>query len=88
MFLATPSIEITAIAKPIKLEPTSPINVLAGLKLNGKNPTIAPASAVINIIAISGDSFSANIINSDIQDINAIPDDKPSSPSIKFIAFG
>ena len=84
---ATPKIEITASANPIKFDPTSPIKVLAGLKLYGKNPTIAPASAVINTIAINGDSLSENIIKSDMQEISVIPDDKPSSPSIKFIAF-
>lgn len=40
---------------PKKLEPVSPIKVLAGAKLNGKNPTKAPAKAVINKMAISGD---------------------------------
>ena len=48
---------------------------------------MAPANAVINMIAISGDSFSANIISKDIHEINVIPDDNPSNPSIKFIAF-
>ena len=38
-------------------------------------------------MAISGDSFKANIISKDIQEINVIPDDNPSRPSIRFIAF-
>ena len=53
----------------------------------GKNPIIEPASAVINTIDIIGESFVANIINNDTHDIIVIPDDKPSRPSIKLIAF-
>lgn len=85
--LATPNIEIIAKENPIKFEPVSPIKVFAGLKLNGKNPTIAPAKAVIKIIAISGDIFNANTIRSDKQEIKVTPDDKPSNPSIKLIAL-
>lgn len=35
--LATPKIDITAKLNPRKFEPTSPTNVFAGLKLNGKS---------------------------------------------------
>ena len=84
---ATPKIEITDSINPIKFDPTSPIKVLAGLKLYGRNPTIAPANAVVSIIAIIGDWFSENTIMSDIQDNSVIPDDNPSRPSLKFIAF-
>ena len=72
---------------PKKFAPVSPIKVFAGAKLNGKNPNNAPINAVINIIAIKGDAFNAKIINKDIQEINVIPDDSPSNPSVKFIAF-
>ena len=82
-----PSIEITESEKPIKFVPISPINVLAGLKLNGKNPAKAPTKAVIIIIAINGDPFNAKIINKQIHEIIEIPDDNPSNPSIKFIAL-
>ena len=85
--MATPKIETTDNIKPKKFEPASPINVFAGEKLYGKNPVNAPISAVIIIIAIIGDSFNANIINNEIHDINVIPDDKPSKPSVKLIAF-
>lgn len=85
--MATPKIDIIAKENPIKLDPVSPIKVFAGLKLYGKKPTIPPANAVINIIAINGDPFNANTINNDKQEINVTPDDKPSKPSIKFIAF-
>ena len=63
------------------------MNVLAGLKLYGKNPTIAPAKAVIRIIAIIGDWFIVNTIIREKHDINVIPDDRPSKPSIRLIAF-
>ena len=72
---------------PKKLDPVSPINVFAGAKLNGINPIKAPANAVTNNIAIIGDSFNTNIINNEIADITDIPDDNPSKPSIKLIAF-
>lgn len=85
--LATPSIDIIASEKPIKFEPVSPINVFAGLKLNGRNPTILPANAVINTIAINGESFKANTISNDKQEISVTPEDRPSSPSIRLMAF-
>ena len=79
--------EMTASEKPKKLEPASPIKVLAGLKLNGKNPASAPAKAVIISMAIIGEPFKEKIINSDKQDINEIPEESPSNPSIRLIAF-
>ncbi len=63
------------------------IKVFAGAKLNGRNPTNAPASAVISKIEISGEPFSTNIINKDTADITDIPADNPSSPSIKLMAL-
>ena len=85
--LATPKIDIIDSVNPKKFEPVSPINVFAGAKLNGKNPTNAPARDAINNIEIIGEPFNKNIINSDIAEITDIPDDKPSKPSIKLIAF-
>lgn len=84
---ATPNIEIIESENPRKLEPVSPINVLAGAKLNGRNPTNDPANAVINRIEISGDSLSTNIINKETADITEIPADNPSNPSIKLMAL-
>lgn len=63
------------------------IKVFAGAKLNGKNPTNAPAIAVINKIDISGEPFNTNIINKDTDDITEIPADSPSNPSIRLMAF-
>ena len=85
--MAIPIIEIIDKQYPKKLEPVSPINVLAGLKLYGKNPTKAPDKAVINITHINGEPFNENIINKEIHEIKVIPVESPSSPSIKFIAF-
>ena len=85
--LAIPIIEIIDKQYPKKFEPVSPIKVLAGLKLYGKNPTKAPAKAVIKIIDINGDSFNENIISNEIQEISVIPVERPSNPSIKFIAL-
>ena len=84
---ATPSIEITESTKPIKFEPVSPINVLAGLKLKGKKPRSEPARAVARIIEITGDEFNININIKQIAEINETPDERPSNPSNKFIAF-
>ena len=82
-FLLLRKIEIIAKENPKKLEPTSPIKVFAGLKLNGKNPVIAPPKAVINKTAIKGDLLSVNIINKEMQEIYEMPEDNPSNPSIK-----
>jgi hypothetical protein len=84
---ATPKIAIIDKENPKKFDPVSPINVFAGVKLNGKNPTKAPAKAVTNTIEINGEPFKTNITNNEIADITEIPDDKPSNPSIRFIAF-
>ena len=84
---ATPNIDIMDKEYPKKFDPVSPINVFAGAKLNGKNPTNAPANAVINKIATIGESFNTKIINSEIADITEIPEDNPSNPSIKLMAF-
>lgn len=86
-FLLLRKIEIIAKLNPKKLDPTSPIKVLAGLKLKGKNPTMAPPNAVISKIAINGDWFKVKIINKEIQEIRDIPEDSPSSPSIKLMAL-
>ena len=84
---ATPKIDIIDNENPKKLEPVSPIKVFAGVKLNGKNPTSAPANAVISTIDTNGEPFKTNITNNEIADITDIPEDNPSSPSIRFIAL-
>ena len=85
--MAIPKIEIIDKVKPKKLEPVSPKNVFAGLKLYGKNPNIAPDKAVTNKIEIRGEPFKAKIISKETQEIRETPLDKPSNPSIKLIAF-
>ena len=71
----------------MKFEPVSPIKVLAGLKLKGKKPSKEPARAVANIIEIIGDEFNININIKQIDDIKETPEERPSKPSNKFIAF-
>ena len=72
---------------PRKFDPVSPINVFAGEKLNGKNPTSAPASAVIKTIDTSGEPFKTNITNNDTADMTEIPAANPSKPSIRLMQF-
>ena len=45
------------------------------------------AKAVVNIIAINGELFNEKIIISDKHEISVIPEDSPSNPSIKLMAF-
>ena len=52
---ATPNIDITASVNPKNCDPTSPMNVFAGLILNGINPKIAPPKQAINITDTSGE---------------------------------
>ena len=85
--LATPRMAIMASEYPKKLDPVSPRNVLAGLKLKGMKPRSAPARAVISIILIKGEPFNEKIINKETHDIIEIPVDNPSKPSIRLIAF-
>ena len=58
---AIPIIETVARTKPKKLEPVSPINVLAGLKLYGKNPISPPNKATVRISGSSLDPFNIKI---------------------------
>lgn len=74
---ATPKIDIIEREYPKKFEPVSPINVFAGEKLKGKNPTKAPAKEVINNIETNGDPFNTNIINNETEEITEIPEDNP-----------
>ena len=75
--LATPTIAITAIIKPINCAPTSPTNVFAGYLLNGKNPAVPPASAVIKNIEIIGDKFIMKITIRARDDIRTMPEESP-----------
>ena len=85
--LARPIIESVAKTNPKKFEPASPIKVLAGLKLYGKNPINPPSSAATKTIAISLAPFKIKITSNDNVEIAETPVARPSNPSIKFIAF-
>ena len=73
--------------KPKKLDPISPINVLAGLKLNGKNPIIPPRSATTKRIASSLAPFNIKTTVNDKAEIAETPPARPSKPSIKLSAL-
>ena len=82
-----PSKVITAIINPKNIEPESPINILAGLKLWSKNPKVEP-----NIINVSTTDnpilpWRYAIIPIVKKNIALIPPASPSSPSIKFKQF-
>ena len=84
--LIAASIEITDKAKPRNSEPVSPINIFAGLKLNGKKPIAPPASATRRIVDVI--SFDIYAIKERVMaDIAEIPAASPSSPSIKLTVF-
>ena len=73
---------------PKNIEPISPINILAGLKLNIKKPRHAPS--IINVSVISKLPILC-IINAItpivVKNIVPIPAARPSNPSIKLIIF-
>src|SRR5882672_5288440 len=72
--------------KPMNRLPEPPRKIVAGLKLNRKNPRIAPASATL----ISEPSHewltSATTKNTTVEN-SAEPAAKPSKPSIRLKAF-
>mgnify|MGYP000171840441 CR=1 FL=1 len=74
------------ITPPSNNEPVSPINTLAGCKLNTKNPKVAPITALPNIDT-SGTLNVIPIITKHVIISELTLDDKPSIPSVKFIAF-
>ena len=82
-----PSIDIVASIKPKKFEPESPINVLAGLKLYGKNPISPPSNATVSIYTEGVAPFNIKIINIENVEIAETQVASPSSPSIKLSAF-
>ena len=73
-------------AKPINRLPESPIKMLAGWKLKGRNPSSVPKRAQESIVARSlcrtRDMAMTTIVES-----NAVPTANPSSPSIRLKAF-
>ena len=84
--LNMPSIDAVDRTKPRSCEPTSPMNILAGLKLYGMKPRHAPTSAA-RITATFGSA--TNIATTSIVSelIVDTPTASPSSPSIRLTAF-
>jgi len=77
---------IAATAPPSIKDPVSPIITFDGYKLNNKNPKHAPDKALPNKVT----SFISNIIAITVKHVNIIVVtllDKPSTPSVKLIAF-
>ena len=61
--------DMTPSVKPRKAEPVSPMNIFDGLKLNGRKPSVEPASAAVmtavyTAMAGSRSTLSIEIINS------------------------
>ena len=77
---------IDEITPPKSNEPVSPINTLAGCKLNIKNPNIAPITQLANTDT-SGIPKIIPITARHVIIIALTLDDKPSIPSVKFTAF-
>ncbi len=84
-----PSIDITDRTKPKKYAPVEPIKIFAGLKLYGRNPLSAPHSAAYKTANTTGVS-SGLIMTTTKSERAAMPEtpaERPSKPSIRFIAF-
>ncbi len=60
--------------------------ILAGLKLYGRKPSTPPTSAA-RISASSGCPWVRLMTSSDMPEIAVSPESRPSSPSMKLIAF-
>ena len=77
---------IAEITPPNNNEPVSPINTLAGCRLNIKNPNTAPTTTLPKI-PISSIPNNIPIIVKHVIIIAETLEDNPSIPSVKFIAF-
>ena len=84
--LSIPCTDIQAKINPKNSAPVSPINIFAGLKLYGKNPNPAPATAAVKMATLRLSLIKVNASNA-IEDIEETPTAKPSNPSSKFTAL-
>jgi len=71
---------------PKNIEPVSPIKILAGLKLKGKNPKHAPMTAKATK-AMSGLPSFKQINTIETEAMELTPAANPSSPSMKLTAL-
>ena len=69
-----------------KSEPVSPIKTFAGCKLNIKNPSVAPITILPNT-EISACPCIIPMIVKQVTIIALTLEERPSIPSVKFIAF-
>ena len=72
--------------KPRNIDPPSPMNVRAGLKLNRRNARQAPASAAARIAASARPSDAAMIAKV-VAPMPTTPAASPSMPSVKLMMF-
>ena len=77
---------ILEITPPKNNEPVSPIKILAGCKLNIKNPNTAPITTLPKITTSEVPFIIAIAVKHAII-IHDTDDDNPSIPSVKLIAF-
>ena len=81
-----PSNAITAIMYPRNILPESPINIFAGGKLCTKYPRVLPSIIKVNDTSNPFELLRRSPIIPTVKKYMLdIPDDKPSSPSIRFI---
>lgn len=86
--LKKPCIDIIARVKPKNIEPVSPMNIFAGLKLNGRKPIQLPARMPVMRITVSVASSTKNEARSiEHAEIADTPQERPSRPSMRFVAF-
>ena len=84
--LPSPMIVTVAKTKPMKSEPASPRKMRAGLKLYGRKPSAEPASAIMTS-ATTGLVCRIEITKMTAAEIVVTPASRPSSPSMKLMAF-
>ena len=69
--------------KPRKVEPVSPMKILAGLRLKGRKPTQAPTRAAV-MTAISRSPMSRAMTSMVKAPMVLTPSARPSRPSMRF----
>ena len=79
--------ESTPRVYPKNIAPVSPMKIRAGLKLNGRKPIHAPTSMAIMHMTFISVSVRSSVRRSVAAEMVETPQDKPSSPSIRFTAF-
>jgi len=79
--------EMAARVKPRNIDPASPMNILAGLKLWGRKPMALPARAAAITVTCGRRSIRAATNMAARAAMEAMPAANPSRPSMRFITF-